>query len=59
MNDVFDQVIHLGRNEKKVNYIESKNAIFIDDSYGERYDVKNKLGINVFDVNNIECLLEE
>lgn len=59
MNDVFDQVIHLGRNEKKVNYIESKNAIFIDDSYGERYDVKNNLGINVFDVNNIECLLEE
>lgn len=59
IENLFDEIIHIDKRDKKINYIKSKNSIFIDDSYGERREVKNTFGINVFDVNNIECLLEE
>ncbi len=58
IDKVFDEIIHINREDEKINYITSKNAIFIDDSYGERKQVKNTININVFDVNNIECLVE-
>lgn len=59
ISDLFDEVLHLDRNEKKSDYIKSNNAIFIDDSYGERKMISNNCGIYVFDTNSIECLLEE
>ena len=40
----------------KSNYIKDLPAIFIDDSFGERKEVKNSLGIPVFDIDAIECL---
>ena len=57
IDKIFDEIIHIDREDEKMNYITSKNAIFIDDSYGERKQVKNTININVFDVNNIECLV--
>lgn len=59
IENLFDEIIHIEKKDKKTNYIKYKNSIFIDDSYGERREVKNTFGIDVFDVNNIECLLEE
>lgn len=56
---LFDQVVHIRREEEKRNYIESQNAIFIDDSYNERRMVKEQYQIPVFDTHMIECLLEE
>jgi hypothetical protein len=58
LSEVFDRVVHLDRNEKKSDYIDDLNAIFIDDSYGERKAVYDSYGISVFDVNMLECLLE-
>jgi len=55
--DLFDKIIHIKKDEEKTNYIKHKNAIFIDDSFFERKKVLQKLGIPVFSVDAIECLL--
>ena len=58
---IFDEVIHISRQEQKCKYISRNNGgvIFIDDSYGERKAVKDALDIPVFDTHMIECLLED
>ena len=55
---VFDEVIHLRREEQKADYVTEPRAIFVDDSYGERRAVAERRGIPVFDPHMIECLLE-
>lgn len=55
---LFDEVIHIGRDERKANYVTTKDSIFIDDSYGERNAIKKAHGIPVFDTHMIECLME-
>ncbi|WP_297417050.1 ATP-grasp domain-containing protein [Clostridium sp.] len=57
LNGIFDKVILLKDTDKKHDYITSKNSIFIDDSYGERYDVFKEKGIPTFDTHMIECLI--
>lgn len=59
LTDIFDEVIHLDRNQEKSDFIVHRNAIFIDDSYNERRKVKEKTNIPVFDTHMLECLLEE
>ncbi len=55
---LFDEIFHLKAGEKKSECIDSKlNPIFIDDSYGERKEVKERLNIPVFDVAMTECLM--
>src|SRR5690606_292142 len=56
--NVFDQIIHLEKNHYKYEYMQKDNAIFIDDSFAERYQVHEKLGLPVFAPDNIECLLK-
>ncbi|MCM1285935.1 MAG: ATP-grasp domain-containing protein [Acetobacter sp.] len=56
--DLFDEIIHLKADEKKSDYIKEKDAIFIDDSFRERKDVMDKCGINVFDLDEIEALID-
>ena len=58
MTGVFDEIIHLQREAQKADYVTEKQAIFIDDSYGERRAVAQRCGIPVFDTHMIECLLE-
>ena len=53
---IFDEVIHIDRGDKKYRYIDSKEAIFIDDSHAERQEVHHKLGIPVFAPDSIACL---
>lgn len=55
---LFDEVYHIARDEHKRDCIKDTNAIFIDDSYGERMDIYKHYGINVFDTHMVECLLE-
>lgn len=59
INNLFDEVIHLDRESNKYDFIDDKSSIFIDDSYGERKIVSLNKNIYVFDVNTIECLMEE
>ncbi len=56
--DLFDEIIHIGRDDEKYRYITDKNSIFIDDSFAERMKIKEKCGIPVFDLDMIESLLD-
>lgn len=54
---MFSKIIHIKDGSKKSSYIEYVDAIFIDDSFRERYDVSLKCEIPVFDVDCIEALM--
>ncbi|MBQ9590340.1 MAG: ATP-grasp domain-containing protein [Butyrivibrio sp.] len=58
LTEIFDEVIHINYNESKADYISGEKSIFVDDSYGERKAIKEKLGIPVFDTHMIECLIK-
>jgi hypothetical protein len=57
IDKLFDEVNIINKSDSKVNYIKSKNAIFIDDSFKERKEIKENLGIPVFSPDMIECLI--
>ena len=54
LRDLFTQVLHIKQEEKKSDFITYKNALFIDDSYGERQSVCKTLGITVIDPSMLE-----
>ena len=54
----FDEIILIKPDSKKSDYIKHENAIFIDNYFPERLDVSKKCGIPVFDVDAVECLIE-
>jgi hypothetical protein len=54
----WDGIFHIGKDEKKSSRIRSRNSIFIDDSFSERREVREALGIPVFSLDAIECLLD-
>ena len=56
---LFDEIIWLKEEDKKWEYITHKNSIFIDDSFSQRSEVADILGISTFDPSMIECLLDE
>ena len=56
--ELFDEIVHLERDDDKSNYLTEKNAIFIDDSFAERYRVSQNTGISVFDCSEIEALID-
>jgi hypothetical protein len=58
IDHLFDSVKQLKAGENKSNHIKGKRSIFIDDSFAERFEVKSKTGIPVFDTSSIECLLD-
>lgn len=58
LSGIFDKIIHIKQHENKYDYITEKNAIFIDDSYGEREMVYKNCNIPVFDTNMIEFLID-
>lgn len=55
--ELFDRIIHICPLDKKSNYIDNRNAIFIDDSFAERKDVFENCHIPVFGIDMVECLL--
>ena len=60
LSEVFDQIIHIDFEHIKSKYItDCENAIFIDDSFAERMEVVEKLGILTFDPSMIELLIDE
>ncbi|OEE04244.1 ATP-grasp domain-containing protein [Vibrio cyclitrophicus] len=55
---LFSEIIHIKDGSNKSSHISEDNSIFIDDSFRERFDVKRRLNIPVFDVDSIELLLD-
>lgn len=55
---LFKEIIHITDGREKSQYITRADAIFIDDSFRERLDVKQKCKINVFDLDEVEALLD-
>ncbi len=53
---LFDSITHIGRADDKAKYIKHRDAIFVDDSFAERQNVHNVLGIPVFAVDALEGL---
>ncbi len=58
LDKIFDRIIQINPTNKKIDFINPKNAILIDDSFGERAEAYQKFHINVFDTHMIECLME-
>ena len=56
IRQIFDRIIHLDPSQKKVDFIDNTNAIFIDDSFAERKAVADKFNIPVFSLDMIEAL---
>lgn len=56
IRQIFDRILHIGVNQEKVNFIDNKNAIFIDDSFAERKAVADRFGMAVFSLDMIEAL---
>jgi hypothetical protein len=56
--NLFDEIISLTPLESKKDYINPRKAIFIDNHFSERKAVSEILGIPVFDVDAVECLIK-
>ena len=56
--DLFAEIIHIEKDRDKSEYITAKDAIFIDDSFAERKNIHDKLGIPVYDLDMIESLID-
>lgn len=56
---MFSEIIHLNEDESKYKKINPYKSIFIDNYFKERYEVYENLHIPVFDVDAIECLIDE
>lgn len=54
---LFEQIVQLTDDQDKSAFIDPEGAIFIDNYWFDRRAVKERLGIPVFDVDAIECLL--
>jgi hypothetical protein len=58
LRGLFDDIIHIAMDDRKTDYIEPKESIFIDDAFSERKQVRDVLGIPVFSPDMIECLMD-
>jgi len=55
-SNIFSEIFHIS-NQPKSYFIKEKNAIFIDDSFVERLEVRRMLNIPVFSVENIPYII--
>jgi hypothetical protein len=56
---LFDEIIHIQKDQKKSDFIKRPDAIFVDDSFSERQEVAIKHGIPTFDSSMVEMLCEQ
>jgi hypothetical protein len=54
---IFEFITQIQELDEKSDYIKYKNSIFIDDSFSERKRVSDRVGIPVFDIDAIDCLM--
>ena len=55
--DLFDEIIHIGLQQEKYQFINQTDAIFIDDSFAERQKVIENKHIPVFSPEMIDVLM--
>ena len=56
---LFDEIIELKWNENKRDVIKDiDGSIFLDNSFKEREEIKEALGMPVFDISNMDCLFD-
>ncbi|MCB9170794.1 MAG: ATP-grasp domain-containing protein [Flavobacteriales bacterium] len=55
---LFDEVHHLAGEERKSDLVRPGRAVFIDNSFAERKEVKERHNIPVFDVDGIAALMD-
>jgi hypothetical protein len=55
---LFTSIVHLSEMDKKIDYVNPDRAIFIDNSFFERFEINKKYNIPVFDVDALEVLLD-
>jgi hypothetical protein len=58
IDGLFDEVIHIDKSENKADYIKDSCSIFIDDSFSERMNVTQQVGVATLDTSMIEMLLD-
>ncbi|MDR1612265.1 MAG: ATP-grasp domain-containing protein [Planctomycetota bacterium] len=58
LSGLFDHIVEVPGGAPKSAFITEREAVFIDDSFAERREVKNALGIPTFDPSAIEALLD-
>lgn len=58
LEELFDEVIHISRDEQKCDYVIDKDSIFIDDSHAERKSIMMTRHIPVFAPDMINVLLD-
>ncbi len=59
LTGLFDQVVHVAEGDRKSKYLTEPNAIFVDDSYAERMEVRDNTGMLTFDCSMIEVITEQ
>ena len=59
LEGLFDEVIHISRDEQKCEYVIAKDSIFIDDSHAERKNIMKTRHIPVFAPDMINVLLRK
>lgn len=57
LSGLFDEILHISKEEKKSKYIDTNDAIFFDDSFAERVEVQKETGISVFSPEMVDVLL--
>lgn len=59
LEGLFDEVIVVPDGRKKSDFVRDGDAIFVDDSFKERMEVREALGIPTFDGSMLELLIDE
>jgi hypothetical protein len=59
MTDLFDSIEQIPPTAPKSRFISQPKSIFIDDSFAERKEVSNHLGIPTFAPDMLECLISD
>ena len=57
--NLFDRVVHLAEAESKADHIDPDGAIFIDDSFSQRREVAERLGVPTFDPSMLDMLIDD
>lgn len=58
MDTLFDRVIQITKEQHKSDYIDNREAIYIDDSFAERKEIAENCEIPVFGVDMIKGLMQ-
>lgn len=56
---LFDEIIWLEESDFKYRYMKKEKSIYIDDSFSQRLDVGNFIGIPTFDTSMVEALIDD